>query len=486
MTNAFRQNETEELLKLFRGESPLYKNNNMFYNKDLYEKLISKLTTYHDDACLRGERSSGNRLVDKICEFTLAYKPNPQTVGELEIDGSLVNGKQRIGNESVNGSNFMSPFHGENIVTKVSKHFTPTILNETFVNMVIINEYLEAYPDAPFVPTYGFFLCPEGPNGEVCSTYQSDKQNHLYISQKMLDDVISFGDYLQQEDGVSVPQMVSLLVKILIALDNIHRFKSYKLVHSDLHTGNILVKRDGSQFWIIDWGMSSFTVNGKRFTNFQEDEYTNCRNTSSVVCGKEGDTQTQTLGPIISGAYDVFDLFSSISNIFYGTPIQPWISYIMSNLFTYYKNNNTLIHSNEYQKSWLYFELTRLTETEYARKENHKILQSQTYHSLLQHIYQICLANVYDNAYSNVLVRFVYELQYSIHPLQEGANLLPLVPRISVQRNPVQRNPVQRRTVQRNPVQKRRVVQRKKTKKAKKKMVQRKPVKRRTVQRRKR
>jgi hypothetical protein len=37
----------------------------------------------------------------KICEFTLAYKPNPQTTSELDTDGSLVNGRQRIGNESV-------------------------------------------------------------------------------------------------------------------------------------------------------------------------------------------------------------------------------------------------------------------------------------------------------------------------------------------------------------------------------------------------
>lgn len=381
MAEQFRQQERQHLLNIFKGDIPgFYNPNDGFYNKDLYEKLIESLISYHDDACLRNERV-GNTLADNICKFTLAYKPDPKNEQEAAPNGRLVNHRPRIGAVSVNGANYSHPFDGSNVITKVSLEYKPTILNEVFVNMVIINEYLLVHPDAPFVPTYGFFLCPKNINQahqvEICKN--GDRKNHIYISQKQLDDVISYSDFIKT---ASLENIIKLFVKIIEALIDLHNFKDYKIIHGDLHTGNILVKRDGSSFWIIDWGMASFTFNGKRFTNWIEDGFTHCRNSATVVCD-DASVEPNPLAPIISGAYDVFFLLRMMKREIGRPDFLDWVDYMLINIFKFKSNRHNFIDVFTCRQ-WLYNVLSNYPE---ERQYNYNKLQGYSYLYILEKIY---------------------------------------------------------------------------------------------------
>jgi hypothetical protein len=375
-----RQDERQRLLNIFKGNIPgFYTPNEGFYNKDLYEKLIESLVSYHDDACLRQERV-GNTLADNICKFTLAYNPGPISEDQAIPNAGLVNGRPTIGEPTANGANYSHPFDGRHVITKVNMEYKPTILNEVFINMVIINEYLLEHPDAPFVPTYGFFLCPErfvGRNIEICKN--GDHQNHLYMSQRQLQDVVPFEDFIRT---ASKETIIMLFVKIIEALIDLHRFRDYKLIHGDLHSANILVKRDGSSFWIIDWGMSSFTYNGKRFTNWMEDSFTHCRDSATVVCD-EASADPNPFQPLISGAYDVILLLRTMKRVVDESYFD-WGNYILHNLFKFKQSRYQVVNLFTSQL-WIYRELSQYPE---ERLYNYNLLQTYSYDYLLNKIYE--------------------------------------------------------------------------------------------------
>lgn len=393
-----RHQERQKLLNIFKGNIPgFYTNNEGFYNKDLYEKLVDSLISYHDDACLRNERL-GNTLADNICKFTLAYNPGPIREDEAIPNGGLVNSRPRIGEPSVNGTNFSHPFDGSNVITKVNMEYKPTILNEVFVNMVIINEYLIAHPDAPFVPSYGFFLCPERQH-EICKN--GDKKNHIYISQKQLEDVISYSDFIKT---ANMENIIKIFVKIIEALIDLYNFKDYKIIHGDLHTGNILVKRNGSAFWIIDWGMSSFTCNGKRFTNWIEDDFTHCRNSETVVCA-DISTEMNPLPPIVSGAYDIFFLLRTMIRDLRGPSNLDWGDYMLKNLFKFKERRYKFIDAYN-GDPYLYNILSQYPE---ERLYNYAELQKYSYAFILDKIY---LSSKYQSFLFPSNTSFLYLLKH--------------------------------------------------------------------------
>jgi hypothetical protein len=378
-----RQKEREHLLNIFKGNIPgFYRNQEGFYSANLYRELVNSLISYHDDACLSWKRV-GNTLADNICKFTLMYNPGPKSEEDAIFNARLVNGRPLIG-EGGDGNNYSHPFNGSNVITKVSREFTPTLLNEAFVNMVIINEYLLEHPNAPFVPTYGFFLCPERQNqaGEIEICKNGDRLNHLYFSQKQLEDVISFRQYIQT---ATMENTIRLFVKIIEAMIDLHNFKKYRLIHGDLHYENILVKRDGSAFWIIDWGRATFTCNKIRYTNRDEDSFTRCKSKYSVRCSKDS-YEVGGLSPITGGTYDVYILLATMIRELHPIRLE-WAENMLNSIFKFKRD---IHHFIDYDfVNWVPWIYTILTEFPEERVYNHAKLQKYSYHYILQKMYLI-------------------------------------------------------------------------------------------------
>ena len=98
-----------------------------------------------------------------------------------------------------------------------------------------------------------------------------DGRPHLMIVQKALSNVISLRELVEDPD-LPLDTFLRIFVKVFYTLEQLQN-GPYKVTHSDLHTKNILVTRDGSNVWIIDWGMASFTLDGQRFKQFIERDY---------------------------------------------------------------------------------------------------------------------------------------------------------------------------------------------------------------------
>ena len=334
--DTYRRKERELILKMLQGKYPSFPNDNynsLRGNEILMNHLVSRLGYYHDDLCLKHERT-GSTLRDIVCQLTLAYIPGPVTEKERSENGKLINGKSPIGDESANGEIYIHPFHGENIITKVNKDFDEFMLQEAVVNMCIINSFLETHSNAPLVPTYGFFICGRDMGSKrtrMCVTSTDKKVGvdgldgipHLMIVQKALTDVISLHKLIQNP-RLSLDTFLRIFVNVFHTLEQLQKVP-YQLTHNDLHSNNILVAPDGSKVWIIDWGMASFTLDGLdgkryRFIHSNERQYHNFQPYS---------TKKKIL---LSGAYDMnlflIDMMSA-SN----PEIVTWCSTMKSVLF---------------------------------------------------------------------------------------------------------------------------------------------------------
>jgi hypothetical protein len=130
-------------------------------------------------------------------------------------------------------------------------------IKESYINICIINDIiLETKSSHNLIFTYGLFILK----------YNLDPLSIFIIQQPLIDakqlysvietiDVHKYFKYL-----VQVFQQLSILEK-----------SPYQLIHSDLHSKNILIFEDNA--YIIDWGKSSFLYNDKRIRNKQEDGY---------------------------------------------------------------------------------------------------------------------------------------------------------------------------------------------------------------------
>ena len=282
----------------------------LYNDKNLRDALLDKLTYYQDDECLSGERS-GNTLNDMICKMTLAYKPNPSTKSELLQNSTLLldtDTDKLVIPPLASGENGeiykhtlnKQPFDRDTIVTKVSQELSIDTLKEAVVNMCIINDYLEKHPNAPLVPTYGFFLCNQekvspGQPAIICSIVEGhpvEDGPRLFIVQKHMEGTITLDAYINSSSA-SLERVQQILVRVLRTLIDLQN-GPFKLSHGDLFSKNILVTPDGLKCWIIDWGYASFTLNRTRYLGFSEMEY----NTQSNL--------------IISGACDIYFLLGSL------------------------------------------------------------------------------------------------------------------------------------------------------------------------------
>ena len=286
------------LLKSYPGEN------------DLLLPFVSKLISYQDDNCFENRRNEGTTLADAMCHFSKNYKVAPlYKSGEFDdnrINGSLVNGRPQVGSNSVNGTIYAQTFTSDplrpesiryHVITKVPEKHIAETLYEAFVNIVIINNYIERNPgvNLPLVPTFGIFMCPiylDYDDCQICidknnGTYSQVNGNYLMITQKNMIGSITFADYLSKPYS-TLGNVKKIFFKVINML-NMLQDGPYRLIHGDLHTSNILVSsdEDAAECWIIDWGMASFSIRGQRKRNWLEKRY------DDTIC---------------TGAYDVFFL----------------------------------------------------------------------------------------------------------------------------------------------------------------------------------
>lgn len=262
----------------------------------LFRQLTDFLTTIvQDDICLR-KKSHENRLHDLLCEFSMAYVPVPVEAEWIQ-HGKLVNGKKMIG-EGSNGRIYKSgTFAGNPMVTKTKKKWSNHTVFDIYINFVILNSILlSGKLTDNLIPSYGMFLCNINEDGtEIC--VKPSKQQHIFLVQKEVKGK-TLASYLKTMPLDSFKQITHELFSILIHMES----TSYKLYHTDLHCGNIMIADDDESKHpiLLDFELCSFSVsdeNGKphRYRlNSLENKY----------CNKDH---------VLSGAHDAILYFAHAS-----------------------------------------------------------------------------------------------------------------------------------------------------------------------------
>lgn len=199
------------------------------------------------------------------------FYTNPMTSAEMRFNQERM---QHVASKT----NTSRLYRHEDVLVKSQKEFNEQkSLMEAFVNLVILKPYLEAYPNAPLVPCYGFFMCPTR-GTIICPTeydYEEEEEEtddprdnrepRLFLIQKHQEG-IPFYRWLH---GKSISSIHRVMVQLFSCLNRLQH-SEYQLVHNDLHGGNVIVSPDGSMSWIIDWGEASFTYRGIRYSQSSE------------------------------------------------------------------------------------------------------------------------------------------------------------------------------------------------------------------------
>lgn len=372
----YRTAQINLLQTFFYGRNPKYPDYNNYnnkYNRTLADKVIETLHGFQDDACLRGQKNP-DTLAGMICKTTLLYHPIPITADELKTNGDIVN----LGNvkgSGVNGRIVLHPFDGKNVIIKINLHeydqSHEEMMKELYINFVVINRFLITYPELPFlVATYGFYICdkdvtdPDHPI--VCDGANLDGQPSIMMIQQAVE-----GRPLREEvenGRITLSHLKRIIVQTLVCL-SLLQDSTHHLTHFDLHSDNIMIDSAGN-VKIIDWGMSSLTVDGIRYTNFLEEEY-----------HEHGDS------PIISGAYDVFFLLKSLYLASQDAGIKAWITSTLDNLFFrntfYYEIDKPITKQQLRDDYYLLRGLLRLENNNMdIHRYNHAKLNKMTYRYL--------------------------------------------------------------------------------------------------------
>jgi len=294
----------------------------------------------------------------------------------------LVNIKKFIKKGSYGNIYYTDSFDGVPLITKLVRNFETNVVRELFINYIIINSILlSGIGTHHFVPTYGIFICQHAflkssrlikKLTGVCnknSNDDMDRKPNLHMVQERIDgDTL---DTLLKENSltcIEFHRIVCSILKSMILLEE----SPYRLYHSDLHCGNIMIDQQ-KNVYIIDFGFCSFTYKGVRYrTNFLEREY------SSI--------------PIYSAAYDItFLLIHSYQHTEH-PGIQKYIKVLLKSIIfdVFWQDVNKPL-SESYKDSWLYDIL--------YRKE--KLLSAAKRKIVHQHNME---------AFNNITYRSIYEL----------------------------------------------------------------------------
>lgn len=292
--------------QLLRGTHKYYKDNLINRNKTRVKKLFSlivdKTLFYKKDNC-----SAFTKEEKKICDVFKKYSPIPSDDTQLGINRQLIYTSKTIG-RGVNGVVYYNP--SENFIIKrhleeddeddekddeKDKKSMEDVIKETFVNFICINEIIIKTENSELVPTYGYFICD---NVTVC-TATGGRPSIFLIQEKIDGDSL---DNFLKSNKPDKTETLKIFFKILDALVNIRANSDYDLIHGDLHTGNIMIVRNQNSYdiKIIDWGMASFTLDGKRYQNWLEQKLQD-----ELV-----DAASCDIPKVVSCLYDVFFLLN--------------------------------------------------------------------------------------------------------------------------------------------------------------------------------
>jgi serine/threonine protein kinase len=213
--------------------------------------------------------ASINKKDGLVYDFLKEYVLLPQH-DQLKKHAQLI--KHEIGSGE-NGIIYESGlFKSQPIITKLT--FDDSCIQELFINMVIINDIISTHRlDGFLIPTYGAFLCPATLKKrktttatEICEDTQ--KPRKILFTQQQIDGVTL--DQAFRQKKATLKQVRHIMKDIFTVLLMFER-SPYGLVHYDLHSGNIMINDEG--LWIIDFGLSTFTLHGKRYENFITSNY---------------------------------------------------------------------------------------------------------------------------------------------------------------------------------------------------------------------
>ena len=380
----FDPNPDQLMVKLLYVLSYMYKKNDFWVKIfTLVYEFTSILLSYQDDKCLRKERKD-DTLFDHICNFS--YKRSYITTSyRMGIDKSFKLDKG--GNAIIFLEKFLSDRHEIDVVTKVPNKFSKFMFFEAFVNIVIINKILQNKPSASLVPTYGITI-----ESDMIESYI------IALTQKSIPS-ITLTDFIYS-DKFTLQKVKKILLSVFTTLQLVYDYESYKVIHNDLSTNNILVNEDGENCWIIDWGYASFTSNGERYNRTIETYY------DKVV--------------FISGLYDLCFLLDNIyyfcnriskklkelkvesvevesvevkkyeSDIKKYESIMFWIHDIINklvdeniNIFSTFKDRD------HFDRNLTFYDILKRHENDLTHKENIKLLEKFTYKFIISRLNEI-------------------------------------------------------------------------------------------------
>jgi len=278
--------------------------------------------------------------------------PLPKTKKDIEKNKTLVNDDKHIIAQGNNGMIIDSGYFEKNpIITKIELEEGNTQITEIFINMVIINNLIiDGYEKDSLIPTFGIFSC-KSKGDDFCLEKGEEK---MFLVQQKIEGVTLKTMLKNSTFTLDDLQIVlGRIFSILIMLEK----SPYKIAHHDLHAENIMLNpKKLTQIWLLDFGLSSFSVDGIRYNNEFEQEYDPENN---VYHG---------------GLYDLYFLMISINIHSINPNIKKFSANIIEKILNlFWKDINVPINSIKYTEYWLYIYLLNIERFKDKKVHQHNV-----------------------------------------------------------------------------------------------------------------
>jgi hypothetical protein len=349
---------------------------------DIYEtNLIEQIIAF-----IKKIKYSKNPFAKILASFSEKYKIFP-----VESNSFFVNLDNFLEKGSY-GSVFKQNIELQNckfdVITKVNIpevikgkiDFDTDNIREAFLNYVAVNSILMKMPNLNLVPTFGIFICEH----EYKETKKDNKTHYKLLSickGNNMDGLPNIHLVQQQIKGKELADVINnfslfelkiIIYQIfhtLVELEN----SPYKIYHTDLHSGNILIDENNCPF-IIDFGLSSFTLNNHRYRS---------RNSEKNYSEKTH---------ICSGLYDLAELMNSIRKRSRDKNVIEYTTNILKKVFNMLlKDIDTPLTYKDSDHIFLYTKLIR-AEKKIKDKEIQKIVHRHNVTVLNKMTYKQCIS----------------------------------------------------------------------------------------------
>ena len=291
-------NKADSIYRILTGRDPAFAHyNTMAEYPELVDAIVEHTPQLQPSMCQRPSTT----FLKQQCDVEQAFSPFPETEAERETNRTLL--QQHVGKGAF-GQVTRLQWTDLPLLTKSPLKYdassTPEMIKELFVNMVVLNDFVDRVQERPedyaqLVPTYGFFVCDQRKDGKLvrhCET--GDEYPYVYLIQQEVKGQ-SLRNWLDQKPSRSTDATIlPLLVKVFRTLALLQA-SPFKVTHNDLSPDNILVA-DNGDVYLIDWGRVSFVYEGETYP-------------SAVERIQEFDRPGQRL---VTGAADLFLILSNL------------------------------------------------------------------------------------------------------------------------------------------------------------------------------